>query len=203
MKTAGIFLLSILSLMILSCGGSKKVAEESGKMNRMDETKFKKRKADNPIIAIDTDFGTMTLELYYDVAPVHVDSMLARVREGFYNGLIFHRVIDGFMIQGGDPTGTGTGDAGYTLKAEFSDLPHIEGTLSMARARDPNSASCQFFICLDRAPHLDGQYTVFGQLLDGFDTLHKIGSVPTDSRDRPLEDVIMRKVYVIEDIPWH
>ncbi len=201
MKTTGIFLLSFLCLLMLSCGGGKQAAEESGRVDKMEESKFNKRKADNPIIAIDTDFGTMTLELYRDVAPGHADSMLARVREGFYDGLIFHRIIKGFMIQGGDPTGTGTGDAGYNLKAEFSDLPHVEGTLSMARARDPNSASCQFYICLARTPHLDGQYTVFGQLLDGFETLRKIGSVETNQRDKPLQDVVMRKAYIIEEIP--
>ncbi len=200
MKTTGIILLSILCLMMLSCAGGKQTAEESGRVDKMMLSKYHKRKADNPIIAIDTDFGTMTLELYRDVAPGHSDSMLARVQEGFYNGLNFHRIIDGFMIQGGDPTGTGTGNAGYNLKAEFSDLPHVEGTLSMARASDPNSASCQFYVCLARAPHLDGQYTVFGQLLDGFDALRKIGKVETNQRDKPLQDVVMRKAYIVEDI---
>jgi len=201
MRTTAIIMITIFCLSMLSCGGGQKIAEETGKVEKMDEKEFNKRKADNPLIAIETDYGIMTLELYHDVAPVHVDSMLSRVREGFYDGLIFHRIIDGFMIQGGDPTGTGAGDAGYKLDAEFSDLPHVEGTLSMARARDPNSASCQFFICLATTPHLDGQYSIFGQLLDGFDTLHKIGSVPTGAQDRPVQDVFMRSVHLVSDIP--
>ncbi|MEP0827280.1 MAG: peptidylprolyl isomerase [bacterium] len=155
---------------------------------------------DNPEIAIETDFGTMKLELFRDVAPKHVDSMLARIREGFYNGLIFHRIIDGFMIQGGDPKGNGTGNAGYYLPAEFSDIKHVEGTLSMARAQDPNSASCQFFICLAPAPHLNGQYTVFGHLMDGYEALRKIGKVKTGAANRPLEDVVIRKMLIIKDI---
>ncbi len=140
----------------------------------------------------------MKLELFRDVAPIHVDSMMARVREGFYDGLIFHRVIDGFMIQGGDPKGNGTGGPGYTLPAEFSKLNHVEGTLSMARSQNPNSAGSQFFICLAPARYLDGQYTIFGHLMDGYEVLHKIGKVKTGARDRPLKDVVMRKVYVIE-----
>ncbi len=164
------------------------------------ETKYEKRKMDNPEIAIETDFGTMKLELFRDVAPKHVDSMLARIREGFYNGLIFHRIIDGFMIQGGDPKGNGTGNAGYYLPAEFSDIKHVEGTLSMARAQDPNSASCQFFICLAPAPHLNGQYTVFGHLMDGYEALRKIGKVKTGAANKPLEDVVIRKMLILKDI---
>lgn len=161
--------------------------------------KYEKRKADNPEIAIDTDFGIMKLELFRDVAPGHVDSMLSLIRKRFYNGLTFHRVIDGFMIQGGDPKGNGTGDAGYNLKAEFSKLPHLEGTLSMARAQDPNSASCQFFICLAPAPHLNGQYTVFGQLMEGYDVLHKIGSTKV-AGEKPVNPVFIRKMRILKDI---
>jgi len=200
MKVLGSIILAVFCLMLLSCGGAKKASEEISGVDKMKKGEYNKRRANSPVIAIDTDFGTMTLELYRDVAPIHVDSMLARVKEKFYDGLIFHRIIDGFMIQGGDPTGTGAGDAGYNLPAEFSDLEHVEGTLSMARARDPNSASCQFFICLVRAPHLNNQYTVFGQLLDGYDTLRKIGKVKTDMRDKPLKDVVMKKVYIIADV---
>ncbi len=164
------------------------------------------RDENNPFVTIDTDFGKMTLELYRDVAPAHVDSFLARTKEGFYDGLIFHRIIDNFMIQGGDPKGDGTGNAGYFLEAEFSDLPHQEGTLSMARGPQPNSAGTQFFICLGRnqtTAYLDGKYTVFGQLIDGFDTLHEIGSVPVVANpmnprevSQPKEEVFMRDVYV-------
>jgi cyclophilin family peptidyl-prolyl cis-trans isomerase len=150
----------------------------------------------NKCVTIETSYGKMVLELFHDVAPAHADSFVARTADGFYNGTIFHRVIDGFMIQGGDPTGTGTGNASYKLKAEFNENPHIEGTLSMARMQDPNSASCQFFICLARAAHLDRQYTVFGQLLKGYDVLHAIGKLPTGAQNRPVKDVVMTKVYL-------
>jgi cyclophilin family peptidyl-prolyl cis-trans isomerase len=172
----------------------------AAKPNAADSTSVKRyaiRSKSDKIVTLETNFGKMVLELYRDVAPAHADSFVARTNAGFYNGTIFHRVIEHFMIQGGDPTGTGRGDAGYTLKAEFSDMPHVEGTLSMARSPDPNSASCQFFICLDRAAHLDHQYTVFGHLLKGYDVLHAIGKVPTEkTANRPLKDVIITKAYL-------
>ena len=164
------------------------------------------RNADNPIVTIATDFGSMTLELYRDVAPAHADSFVARTKDGFYNGLIFHRVVANFMIQGGDPLGNGSGNAGYYLPAEFSELPHIEGTLSMARSRDIHSASSQFFICLKRTRStagLDGKYTVFGHLLKGYEALHAIGGLecvanPSNPREisKPAEDVVIRKAYL-------
>ncbi len=154
----------------------------------------------NKIVTIETSYGKMTLELFHDVAPAHADSFLALTKKGFYNGLKFHRIVDGFMIQGGDPKGDGSGEASYRLNAEFSKLPHIEGTLSMARTADVNGASCQFFICLAPAHFLDGQYTVFGQLLKGFDVLHTIGKLPVamgegGEKSTPVKDVIMTKVY--------
>jgi len=154
------------------------------------------RNKTNKVVTLETNYGKMVLELFHDVAPAHADSFVARTNDGFYNGLTFHRVIDGFMIQGGDPTGTGGGNAPYKLKAEFSDLPHIEGTLSMARTMDPNSASCQFFVCLGRAAHLDRQYTIFGHLLRGYDVLHAIGKVPVGQASRPLKDVLIAKAYL-------
>ncbi len=162
------------------------------------------RDSANPFVTLETNHGKLTLELYRDVAPVHVDSFVARTQEGFYDSTTFHRVIENFMIQGGDPKGDGTGNAGYFLNQEFSDLPHEEGTLSMARARDPNSASCQFFICLGRnrsTQSLDGQYTVFGHLIRGYDVLHKIGQVPvvaspTGERSKPVETVWLVDAYV-------
>lgn len=163
------------------------------------------RDVNNPIVTLSTNYGDMTLELYRDVAPIHVDSFLARTNEGFYNGLIFHRVWTNFMIQGGDPLGTGRGNAGYFLPAEFSDLPHLEGTLSMAHGREPNSASSQFFIVLARtaaAEGLDGRYTVFGHLLKGYEALHAIGNVacavnPSNPKEntKPIKDVIIQKAY--------
>lgn len=164
------------------------------------------RNPNDPIVTLETSMGNLTLELYRDVAPAHVDSFIARTKDGFYSNQIFHRVIDHFMIQGGDPKGNGTGNAGYFLPAEFSNLPHMEGTLSMARSTDPNSASSQFFICLERnraTEGLDGKYTVFGQLLKGYDVLHKIGSVeveanPLNPREisKPVEDVKLIRAYM-------
>lgn len=140
-------------------------------------------KATNPVIKITTSKGEMVLELYPDVAPKHVESMLNLIKKGFYNGLAFHRVVPGFVIQGGCPnskegaTGMpGTGDAGYKLDAEFNARKHLKGTLAMARAADPNSAGCQFYICLDAIPHLDNQYTVFGQVVKGHDVPEKVAA---------------------------
>lgn len=168
------------------------------------------RNPKDKFVTLETDFGKMVLELYHDVAPAHADSFVSLTNKGFYNGTIFHRVIKNFMIQGGDPQGTGMGHTDYNLKAEFSDLPHEDGTLSMARGRDPNSASCQFFICLGRnsmTASLDRQYTVFGHLIRGYDALHAIGNVrceqnPGNPREisRPVEDVYLRKAYVSDDM---
>ena len=156
---------------------------------------------------IHTDFGTMTLQFFPDVAPKHIENFLALAEDGFYDNLAFHRVIDGFMIQGGCPRGDGTGDGPRRLPAEFSDRPHEFGTLSMARSADPDSASCQFFICLDRSDFLDGQYTAFGQIADepSAETLKKIGKVPTQDggsgeKSSPVEPVKIVKV-TVEDAP--
>ncbi|MFQ5499314.1 MAG: peptidylprolyl isomerase [Candidatus Zixiibacteriota bacterium] len=167
---------------------------------------FPIRNKDNQIVTLETDLGKMVVELYHDVAPAHADSFAARSKDGFYDGLIFHRVIKDFMIQGGDPQGTGMGNAGYFLPAEFSDLPHQDGTLSMARGGDPNSASCQFFVCLGKnraTSSLNGKYTVFGQLLKGYDVLHAIGDCevvqsPNNPREIsvPKEKQYIRKAYL-------
>jgi peptidylprolyl isomerase/peptidyl-prolyl cis-trans isomerase B (cyclophilin B) len=125
-------------------------------------------------VKIETEHGEMMIELYSDVAPNHVASFKALIAKGYYDGLIFHRVIPDFMAQGGDPSGTGRGGPGYTIKAEFNDRKHIRGTLSMARTHDPDSAGSQFFICFVPYPSLDGQYTVFGQVTQGLDVLDKI-----------------------------
>lgn len=171
-----------------------------------DEKVYPIRDPKNPFVTLETDFGKMVLELYHDVAPAHADSFVSLSKKGFYDGTIFHRIIKNFMIQGGDPEGTGRGGAGYYLKAEFSQLPHQDGTLSMARATDPNSASSQFFICLGRnsmTGNLDGQYTVFGQLIRGYEALHAIGNVecvqnPGNPREisRPKEEIVLRKAYL-------
>ena len=148
--------------------------------------------------------STMTLELYPETAPITVENFVKLVKEDFYNGLIFHRVIEGFMIQGGDPTGTGMGGPGHTIKGEFrangvnNDLKHTRGVISMARTMAPNSAGSQFFIMHADAPHLDGQYAAFGKMTDGFDALDEIASVRTNAMDKPLDEQKMAKV-VIED----
>ena len=135
---------------------------------------LKLEKADNPVICIETEKGSMILELFPDSAPKHVDSMLSLIKKGFYNGLKFHRVVPGFVIQGGCPLGTGTGGPGYNVPAEFNSRKHLKGTLAMARAQHPDSAGSQFYICLGPQPFLDGQYTVFGQLRQGDDVPEKI-----------------------------
>ena len=153
-------------------------------------------------VTIDTTEGTMSGELYPDVAPQHVNSFVFLAREGFYNGVIFHRVIPGFMIQGGDPTGTGTGSNGNVrLKAEFNNRPdrgHKRGVLSMARSSDPNSASCQFFIMHQDSTHLDGQYSAFGKVTSGIEVVDKIVSVPTGPNDRPKNPPKIIKITVNE-----
>lgn len=127
----------------------------------------KVEKPEHPVVKLTTDAGEILLELFPEEAPEHVKSFLTLIEKGFYNGLTFHRVVPGFVIQGGCPKGDGTGDAGYKLKAEFNKRNHLKGTLAMARAQDPNSAGSQFYICLEPIPHLDGQYTVFGQVVKG------------------------------------
>ena len=134
---------------------------------------------------IDTSVGQIKLDLFPKDAPQHVNSFVFLARDGFYNGVIFHRVIPGFMIQGGDPTGTGSGGPGYKIKAEFNARKHVRGTLSMARTNDPNSAGSQFFIMHGDAPFLDRQYTAFGQVTSGLEVVDKIVNQPRDASDRP------------------
>ena len=147
-----------------------------------------------PTATIETSKGTITVELWDDVAPKHVENFQKLAKSEFYDNLIFHRVISGFMIQGGCPDGTGMGNPGWTVNAEFNDRDHEEGVLSMARSQDPNSAGSQFFICLDRCPHLDGQYTAFGKVTEGIEAVREIGAVQTAQGDRPVEDVSMTTV---------
>lgn len=146
--------------------------------------------------------GVMNGELYEDIAPETVANFEKLAKSGFYDGLTFHRVIPGFMIQGGDPNGTGTGGPGWTIRGEFSangfrnDLKHTEGVLSMARTMDPNSAGSQFFIMVADAPHLDGQYAAFGKITEGLEVAQEIVEQPRDWSDKPLEPVVMKTVVV-------
>ena len=157
----------------------------------------------NPIVRITMDSGkVIRLELYPETAPITVENFLDLVKKGFYNGLTFHRIISGFMIQGGDPDGNGMGGPGYSIKGEFKSngvdnpLKHEKGVISMARSMDPNSAGSQFFIMHESAPHLDGQYAAFGKVIEGLDVVDEIASVETGFQDAPVEKVIMEKVEV-------
>lgn len=157
----------------------------------------------NPIITITMQNGSvMKGELYPEIAPNTVNNFISLVKKGYYNGLIFHRVIPGFMIQGGCPDGTGMGGPGYSIKGEFTqngfknDLKHTKGVLSMARTMAPNSAGSQFFIMHQTSPHLDGAYAAFGKITEGLDVIDAIAGVRTDFRDRPLDDQIIRSMEI-------
>ena len=157
----------------------------------------------NPIVRITMDSGkVIRLELYPETAPITVENFLDLVKKGFYNGLTFHRIISGFMIQGGDPDGNGMGGPGYSIRGEFKSngvdnpLKHEKVVISMARSMDPNSAGSQFFIMHEAAPHLDGQYAAFGKVIEGLDVVDEIASVETGFQDAPVEKVIMEKVEV-------
>lgn len=152
----------------------------------------------NPVVTIQMkDGGVMKVELYPEIAPITVKNFIDLASKGFYNGLIFHRVISGFMIQGGDPEGTGAGGPGYCIKGEFrangvkNDLKHTRGVISMARTMVPDSAGSQFFIMHEDYPSLDGQYAAFGKVIEGIEVVDKIASVKTDYNDRPYEDQVI------------
>jgi len=170
----------------------KKEVEEAQKTLDLDKNTY--------TAELETSKGPIRVTFFPDVAPGHVKNFLALAKIGFYNGLAFHRIIKGFMIQGGCPEGTGSGGPGYTIKAEFNSTPHEPGVLSMARTSDPNSAGSQFFICLDRHTHLDRQYTAFGKVADAesLATVKALGGVPTGRGDRPVDEVVIKKVTVTE-----
>ena len=156
-----------------------------------------------PVVTIEMEAGgTITAELYPEIAPQSVYNFISLIQKGFYDGLIFHRVIPGFMIQGGCPQGTGMGGPGYQIKGEFAsngvknDLRHDRGVLSMARSQHPDSAGSQFFIMHAKAPHLDGQYAAFGKVTSGMDVVDQIAGTPTDRRDRPAKEQKIKKMTV-------
>ena len=161
--------------------------------------------AQNPIVTITMENGdVMKAELYPEIAPVSVNNFISLINRGYYNGLIFHRVIRGFMIQGGCPSGTGTGGPGYNIKGEFSQngvnnpLKHERGVISMARADDPNSASSQFFIVHKTSPHLDGKYAAFGHVISGMEYVDGIATMATNANDKPLKDAIIVSAKLID-----
>lgn len=163
-------------------------------------------KPEEEVAVLDTTKGTIVVAFFPDVAPGHVENFKKLSKEKFYDGVKFHRVIRNFMIQCGDPLTKdddqqarwGTGGPGYTIKAEFNDKPHLPGTLSMARTADPNSAGSQFFICHKKVPHLDGQYTVFGQVAEGMDVVNKIAETETGARDVPVEPISIKTVKLMK-----
>lgn len=186
MKKALVFLLATFVLFTTGCSAAG--------MNDKDKGAKKMAK---PIAVFETNHGTFEIELFEDKAPITVKNFIDLAEKGFYDGLIFHRVIDGFMIQGGDPNGTGTGGPGYVIPDEFhKDLKHdSEGVLSMANA-GPNTGGSQFFITLAATPWLDGHHSVFGKVVKGMDVVREIGKVDTDFQDKPLAKVVMEKVTI-------
>lgn len=195
-RVSKVVCLTLLALMVVGCG-NQNADNVKGEVD---------------IVAIDTiptvtikvkDYGTITGELYPEMAPNTVNNFITLANSGFYDGLIFHRVIDGFMIQGGDPDGIGTGGPGYKIVGEFSKngydqntLSHVKGTISMARGNAPDSAGSQFFIMAEDATYLDGQYAAFGKVIDGMDVVEAIEKTNTDDNNKPLEDVVIESVRV-------
>ena len=186
MKKALVFLLATFVLFTTGCSAAGMNDKDKGA-----------KKMTNPIAVFETNHGTFEIELFEDKAPITVKNFIDLAEKGFYDGLIFHRVIDGFMIQGGDPNGMGTGGPGYTIPDEFhKDLKHDgEGVLSMANA-GPNTGGSQFFITLAATPWLDGHHSVFGKVVKGMDVVREIGKVDTDFQDKPLAKVVMEKVTI-------
>ena len=206
----------ITSLLTLVCGLAVAHAEDAKKETQAAKAEEPK-KAEDPkkeeakktdvkeVAVIKTTEGEMVLEFWPDVAPKHVENFKALAKKGFYDGTCFHRVIKGFMIQGGDPntkdeskkSSWGMGGPGYSVKAEFNDKPHVRGVLSMARSADPNSAGSQFFICHGDPRFLDKQYTAFGKLIKGDDVLEKIATTPTEPGDRPVKRVNIESIKIV------
>jgi cyclophilin family peptidyl-prolyl cis-trans isomerase len=183
--------------------GTSADAATAAKAKAKPETKVSAEKGGDDVAVLKTSLGTIVFKFYEKDAPKHVANFKKLASSGFYDGTTFHRVIPGFMIQGGDPnskdadrSNDGLGGSGTNVPAEFNANKHLRGTVSMARAQDPNSASSQFFICVKPTPFLDGQYSVFGQVLEGMDVVDKIVSVPRDARDNPIDKVVMEKVTI-------
>ena len=194
-------LLTVLSLVLAGCGTAKKddnTAEETKK-----QADYASEVKEKPVVTITmANDEKIVIELEPSVAPNTVANFVSLVEEGYYDGLIFHRVIPGFMIQGGDPDGNGSGGPEYTIEGEFSsngfenNLKHERGVISMARTQDPNSAGSQFFIMVEAAPNLDGEYAAFGKVIEGMETVDAIVDVDRDNKDKPLEDQQMKTVEV-------
>lgn len=190
----------VLMGFVVACSGGTTAESENAETDTPGEANMNidapTSTTDRPIVVMETDWGNIVMELFPDVAPITCDSILSLVNQKFYDGLTFHRIIPGFVLQGGDPKGNGTGDAGFRIPAEFSTRKHVEGSLSMARNMvDINSSGCQFFICLAALPNLDSSFNLFGQVIGGMDVAHKIEVVPTGPGDKPVEPVVIRRMY--------
>ncbi len=190
-----------------SVNTEEKSKNTDNSIENIEDSKEEDKMSNLPIVTIKTKIGDkelkdMKLELYPEKAPNTVANFLTLAQEGYYNGLIFHRIIENFMVQGGDPTGTGMGGPGYGIKGEFSqngfnnDIKHDRGVISMARSQMPDSAGSQFFICHKAAPHLDGAYAAFGKLIEGEETLDELASVEVDYNDKPTQDCVMTELIV-------
>jgi peptidyl-prolyl cis-trans isomerase B (cyclophilin B) len=186
---------SVLGLVLLFAAAPA-LAQEKKTWDREPEMKIDVNKV--YVARMETTEGPIVIELYPKQAPHHVNSFVFLAKEGFYNGVIFHRVIPGFMIQGGDPTGTGTGGPGYNLKAEFNETKHTRGVLSAARSQSPDSAGSQFFLMHGDSPHLDGQYTAYGKAVEGLDVIDKIVNAPTGANDRPRNPASIKGIKIEE-----
>lgn len=204
-KIMGLLLVLVLSFsLFIGCSKKEEPANENNASTNTDTAQTEKGKDDkNPIATIEMEDGsTIKIELYPNIAPNTVKNFISLANSNFYDGLIFHRVIPDFMIQGGDPEGTGMGGPGYAIKGEFSsngienNLKHERGVISMARSQDKDSAGSQFFIMHKDSPHLDGEYAAFGKVIEGIEVVDKIAAVETDDQDKPKVDVKMKKVTV-------
>lgn len=199
----------VLAVVLVGCGSNSEESKEKD-MEETDQSAEQKTEneqttpsGEHPIVTMNVEGeGKVLIELYPDVAPNTVNNFISLVEDGFYDGLIFHRVIPGFMIQGGDPEGTGMGGPGYSIKGEFNsndfanNLEHERGVISMARSQAPDSAGSQFFIMTDNSPHLDGDYAAFGKVIEGMDVVDKIVSVERDNADKPLEDQVIESMKI-------
>lgn len=198
----GVILVGLSAMLIALVGCTNNNTSNQNNIEESEETVESTKEL--PIATIKVkDFGTIKAELYPDKAPNTVNNFISLANSGFYDGLIFHRVIKGFMNQGGDPDGVGTGGPGYSIKGEFSsngytnnDLKHTAGVLSMARSSNPDSAGSQFFIMAEEASYLDGDYAAFGKVTEGMDVVEAINSVETDKNDKPLKDVVIESITV-------
>lgn len=191
-----VFVAVVTLFMLLTAGCAKSNAGNTGNQAETNPQTSDVTAKKNSVALFETSKGNFRVELAEDKAPLTTKNFITLVNKGFYNGLIFHRVIDDFMIQGGDPVGNGTGGPGYTIPDEFNrDLKHTEGVISMANA-GPNTGGSQFFITLKATPWLDNKHAVFGKVIEGMDVVHAIGKVKTGAQDKPIENVVIKKITI-------